>query len=119
MRIRIESDGHAKDLTDLQAWLRRDPDARRLPVAPVTTPGSTMGALDALDVVFSHGLDIANFAVAYASWRTARGSTGARGARTLTHGSTTVDISHLSVAELTELLRGLENGSSDTGTPRS
>ncbi|MFJ9683526.1 hypothetical protein ACIRP2_36615 [Streptomyces sp. NPDC101194] len=119
MRIRIQGDGDERALTDLQDWLSRDPQARRLSVVPVSTPGATMSALHALDIVFERGLDIANFAVAYASWRIAKGGAGLHGARNLTHGGTTVDIGHLNHAQLADLLRRLENESTDTGTPLS
>ncbi|MFI8307842.1 hypothetical protein ACIF80_31360 [Streptomyces sp. NPDC085927] len=115
MRIRIQSDGDKRTLTDLQAWLGRDPKARRIPVTPVSEPGPTMGALDAIDLVLGNAVDIANFAVAYATWRLARASDRRQGARTLTHGDTTVDIGHLTSDELLQLLRSLETGVPDTG----
>lgn len=108
MRVRIESDGEKLALTELQSWLARDPKARRLSVTPVSTPGPTMGALDALEVVLGSAGDIANFAVGYASWRLARAGGGTRGARTLSFGSTTVDISHLDPEQLADLLCRLE-----------
>ncbi|WP_158708314.1 MULTISPECIES: effector-associated constant component EACC1 [unclassified Streptomyces] len=110
MRVRIESDGDVRALTELQQWLARDPKARRVPVTPVSTPGPTMGALDALDVILGSAGDIANFAIGYAGWRLARARSGNRGARTLTFGSTTVDISHLEPEQLADLLRRLEAG---------
>ncbi|MDQ0990190.1 hypothetical protein [Streptomyces sp. V3I7] len=117
MLIRIQGDGDEQALTDLQQWLSRDPDAARLSVTPVSTPGSTMGAFDALDVAFGHALDIANFAVAYASWRGARAGQALRsGARKLTYGATTVDIGHLDPAQLADLLRRLEGQNPDAGT---
>ncbi|MFJ8657781.1 hypothetical protein [Streptomyces sp. NPDC093795] len=110
MRVRIESDGEKLALTELQGWLARDPNARRLSVTPVSTPGPTMGTLDALEIVLGSVGDIANFAVGYAGWRLARARGGTRGARTLTFGGTTVDISHLDAEQLAELLRRLEAG---------
>ncbi|MFF9098676.1 hypothetical protein ACF1AX_36860 [Streptomyces sp. NPDC014802] len=118
MRIRIESDGDEQSLTDLREWLGQDPKARSLDVTPVSGDGPTMSVLHALDVALGHGLDIGNFAVAYASWRLARG-TAHRGARRLTYGATTVDIGHLSPKELAELLRRLENEDADSATPTS
>ncbi|MEW2260910.1 hypothetical protein [Streptomyces sp. NPDC047869] len=119
MRVRIHGDGDEQALADLQDWLSRDPQARRLSVAPVSTPGATMSVLHALDIAFDHGLDIANFAVAYASWRVAKASAALRGARTLTYGGSSVDIGHLDGAQLAELLRRLDSEGTDTGTPRS
>ncbi|WP_189938893.1 effector-associated constant component EACC1 [Streptomyces aurantiogriseus] len=111
-------DSVTQALTDLQDWLSRDQQARRLSVTPVSTPGATMSALDALDVVLGHGISIANSAVVYASWRVAKAGAALRGGRRLTYGSTTVDIGHLDAAQLADLLRGLESESTDTGTPR-
>lgn len=119
MRIRIQGDGDEQALTDLQGWLSRDPQARRLSVVPVNTPGARMSALHALDIAFEHGLDIANFAVAYANWRVAKAGAAIHGARNLTYGGTTVDIGHLDHAQLADLLRSLESESTDTGTPLS
>ncbi|MFF8477370.1 hypothetical protein [Streptomyces sp. NPDC015414] len=113
MRIRVQGDGDEQALTDLRKWLAGDPGAGRLTVTPVSTPGPTMSVLDALDIVLGNVTDIANFAVAYASWRLAKGPR-ATGGRTLTHGGTTVDIGHLNPEELADLLRRLEN--TDTGT---
>ncbi|MEU5323656.1 hypothetical protein AB0G67_43955 [Streptomyces sp. NPDC021056] len=119
MRIRIQGDGDEQALTDLQGWLSRDPQARHLSVVPVSTPGARMSALHALDIAFEHGLDIANFAVAYANWRVAKAGAAIHGARNLTYGDTTVDIGHLDHAQLADLLRSLESDSMDTGTPLS
>lgn len=118
MRIRIQGEGDEQALTDLQGWLSRDPQARRLSVEPVSATGATMSTLHALDIVFERGLDIANFAVAYANWRVAKAA-GIHGGRNLTYGGTTVDIGHLDHAQLADLLRRLENESPDTGTPLS
>ncbi|MGW5768749.1 effector-associated constant component EACC1 [Streptomyces longwoodensis] len=119
MRVRIQGDGDEQALTDLQDWLSRDPQARQLSVAPVSTPGTTMSVLHALDIVLNRGMEIANFAVAYASWRIAKAGAATRGARTLTHGGSTVDIGHLDSAQLADLLRRLQNESTDTGTHQS
>ncbi|MEV8434920.1 effector-associated constant component EACC1 [Streptomyces chartreusis] len=119
MRIRIQGDGDELALTDLQGWLSLDPQARRLSVVPVSRPGATMSALHALDIVFEHGLDIANFAVAYANWRVAKAGAATHGARNLTYGGTTVDISQLDHAQLADLLRRLESESTDPGMPLS
>ncbi|MEU6168699.1 effector-associated constant component EACC1 [Streptomyces tanashiensis] len=115
MRVRIESDGDKLALTELQGWLARDPKARQLSVVPVSTPGPTMGAMDALDIVLGTAGDIANFAVGYAGWRLARARGGNRGARTLVFGGATVDIGHLDPQQLAELLRGLEAGNTEAG----
>ncbi|MFF0160295.1 hypothetical protein ACFYRY_22570 [Streptomyces sp. NPDC005263] len=119
MRVRIESDGEKQALTELQGWLARDPKARRLTVTPVSTPGPTMGTLDALEVILGSTIDIANFAVGYAGWRLARGRGGSRGARTLTFWGTAVDISHLDPEQLADLLRRLEAGDADDGATQS
>ncbi|MEV0957908.1 hypothetical protein AB0I97_18865 [Streptomyces sp. NPDC049951] len=119
MRIRIESDGDKQALTELQSWLARDPKARQLPVTPVSTPGPAMGVLDALDIVLGSAGDIANFAVGYAGWRLARARGGNRGARTLTFGGTTVDISHLDPEQLADLLRRLEAGDTNDDAAQS
>ncbi|MFF4053552.1 hypothetical protein ACFYZ5_43820 [Streptomyces chartreusis] len=119
MRIRIQGDGDEQALTDLQGWLSRDPQARGLSVEPVSRTGATMSTLHALDIVFERGLDIANFAVAYANWRVAKAAAGTHGARNLTYGDTTVDIGHLDHAQLADLLRRLESESTNPGTPLS
>ncbi|MEU1461726.1 hypothetical protein ABZ467_13715 [Streptomyces sp. NPDC005727] len=114
MRIRVQGNGDEKALTDLRKWLAGDPGTGRLPVTPVSVPGPTMSVLDALDIVLGNVTDIANFAVAYASWRLAKAPGRSTGGRTLTHGGTTVDIGHLNPEELADLLRRLEN--TDAGT---
>ncbi|KUN35727.1 hypothetical protein AQJ30_23855 [Streptomyces longwoodensis] len=119
MQVRIQGDGDEQALTDLQDWLSRDPQARQLSVAPVSTSGATMSVLHALDIVLNRGIEIANFAVAYASWRVARADAATRGARTLTHGGSTVDIGHLDGAQLADLLRRLQSEGTDTGTHQS
>ncbi|MET8742222.1 hypothetical protein [Streptomyces sp. NPDC004728] len=119
MRVRIESDGEKLALTELQGWLARDPKARTLPVTPVSMAGPTMGALDALEIVLGSAGDIANFAVGYAGWRLARAGGRTRGARTLTFGGTTVDISHLDPQQLADLLRRLEAGDANDDAAQS
>ncbi|WP_031014439.1 effector-associated constant component EACC1 [Streptomyces sp. NRRL F-5727] len=116
MRVRVESDDDKQALTELQDWLARHPKARRLSVTPVSTPGPTMGAMDALEIILGSAGDIANFAVGYAGWRLARGRAENRGARTLTFGGTTVDIGHLEPEQLADLLRRLEAGDTATAT---
>ncbi|WP_406839565.1 hypothetical protein ACICHK_31745 [Streptomyces sp. AHU1] len=116
MRIRVLAESDERTLADLQSWLGRDPGTAGLPVEPVTGDGPrTMGVLEALDVVLGNATGIANFAVAYATWRTTRPTGTAPGARTLTHGTSTVDIGHLSAEELAELLRRLQGD--EDGTP--
>jgi hypothetical protein len=118
MRIRVLGEGDERALTDLRSWLGRDPGTASLLVEQVTGDGPTMGALEALDVVLGNATNIANFAVAYATWRTTRPSRPASGASTLVHGGSTVDIGHLSPEELADLLRRLDSDghSSDPGS---
>lgn len=113
MRIRIVADDDEQTLTDLRSWLGRDPGTRGLPVEPVSGTGPTQSVLEALDIVLGHAVDMANFAIAYATWRSTRPTRTASapaGARTLAHGDTTVDISHLTAEQLTELIRSLVDG---------
>ncbi|MFH9650611.1 hypothetical protein ACIOHR_02145 [Streptomyces anulatus] len=79
MRVRIESDGDKPALTEPQDWLGRDPRARALSVTAVSTPGPTMGALDAWEIILGSAGDTANFAVGYAGWRLARAGGRVRG----------------------------------------
>lgn len=122
MRIRILGEGDDFAVADLHDWLRRDPGTTDLPAEPICqeAQGSAraMGTLDALDIILGQGTDLASFAIAYATWRatrrTAEPDRAGGGARLLTHGSTTVDISNLTPAELSALLRRLEsNGPGD------
>lgn len=119
MHIQVLAEGDERALTDLRSWLGRDPGTAGLHVETVTGDGPTMGVLEAIDVILGNATSIANFAVAYATWRTTRptGTTGG-GARTLAHGQSTVDIGHLSAEELAELLRRL-NGDGDGTAPGS
>ncbi|MFI2423827.1 hypothetical protein ACH5A7_06935 [Streptomyces sp. NPDC018955] len=121
MRVHILADGDEEALVDLRSWLADDPGTAGVPVAAVGGQGPTMGVLEALDVVLGSVMDIANFALAYATWRSvkrdepprdARG--GETGAQRLVHGDTTVDIGHLSAEELADLLRRL-NGTRPEG----
>ncbi|MFH9428151.1 hypothetical protein ACH4JZ_07680 [Streptomyces sp. NPDC017615] len=107
MQIRIVSDEDEQALTDLWSWLRRDPATRTLAVEPVSGTGPTMNVLEALDIVLGHTVDIANFAIAYATWRSARPAAGT-GARTLAHGDSDNDIGDLTAEQLTELIRALD-----------
>ncbi|MFF0386378.1 effector-associated constant component EACC1 [Streptomyces sp. NPDC004286] len=119
MHIRIVSDEDEQALTDLRSWLRRDPDTRTLAVTPVSGTGPTMNVLEALDIVLGHAVDIANFAIAYATWRSTRATGGRTGARTLAHGGSTNDIGDLTAEQLTELIRALEReaGSREADDP--
>ncbi|MGI5400135.1 effector-associated constant component EACC1 [Streptomyces sp. CA-135486] len=122
MRIRIIGEGDEYALTDLRSWLDRDPGTAGLSVESVAGDGPTMGVLEALDIILGNGTDLANFAVAYATWRATRangagGGGAGDGGRTLTHGGSTVDISHLSPEELADLLRRLDGGDQGDGTP--
>ncbi|MFH9726977.1 hypothetical protein ACH4M4_29030 [Streptomyces sp. NPDC017254] len=127
MRIRIMSDGDESALTELQSWLADTPGTSDLPVEPVTGDGPTMSVLEAIDIVLGQLTDTAAFALAYATWRSTRnggsgtdpatdtapetgGPTAGDGARTLTHGATTVDIGHLAPDELAALLHRLNGG---------
>ncbi|WP_328873490.1 hypothetical protein OHT76_27300 [Streptomyces sp. NBC_00287] len=118
MHIQVLAEGDERALTDLRSWLGRDPGTAGLPVESVTGDGPTMGALEALDVILGNATSIANFAVAYATWRTTRssGTPTDDGARTLAHGDSTVDIGHLSAEELAELLRHLNGDGDGDGT---
>ncbi|MER6672907.1 hypothetical protein [Streptomyces sp. NPDC000983] len=116
MHIQVLAGGDERALSDLHSWLGRDPGAKGLPVRPVTGDGPTMGVLEALDVILSNATGIANFALAYATWRTTRPTSTGGGARTLVHGDSTIDIGHLSAEELAELLRRLHRDGEDTGT---
>ncbi|WP_437038812.1 effector-associated constant component EACC1 [Streptomyces sp. enrichment culture] len=114
MHIQVLAEGDEQALTDLRAWLRRGPSTAGLRVETVIGDGPTMGVLEALDVVLSNATAIANFAVAYATWRTTRPTAGTSGgARTMVHGDSTIDISGLSAEELAELLRRLNSDSGD------
>ncbi len=117
MHIQVLAEGDERALTELRSWLGRDPGTAALPVESVTGDGPTMGVLEALDVILGNATSIANFAVAYATWRTTRPSpVGADGgARTLVHGDSTVDIGHLSAEELAELLRALHSDGDGAG----
>ncbi|MFF8268100.1 hypothetical protein ACF059_11970 [Streptomyces sp. NPDC016562] len=122
MKIRILADGDEEALVDLQSWLARDPGTARLPVSASAGDGPTMGVLETLDVILGNGVEMANFAVAYATWRSVKGDEQGPGAddeagggQTLVHGDSTVDIGHLSSEELTDLLRRL-NDDWPTGT---
>ncbi|MCX4993555.1 hypothetical protein [Streptomyces sp. NBC_00568] len=112
MRIRIMSEGDERSLNDLQSWLARNPKTNEIPVEPIMSGGgTTMGALEALELIVEHGSNLANFALAYATWRASRpgaGGLGAgNGARLLVHGDSEIDIGHLSPEELADLLRRL------------
>ncbi|MET8565650.1 hypothetical protein ABZV75_35740 [Streptomyces flaveolus] len=113
--MRVLADGDEESLVELQSWLAADPGTARLKVATVTGDGPTMGALEALDVILGGAVDIANFALAFATWRSTRhdgrrGPTGGdTGAHRLVHGESTVDIGHLSPEELGDLLRRLDD----------
>ncbi|WP_329293493.1 effector-associated constant component EACC1 [Streptomyces pseudovenezuelae] len=115
MHIQVLAEGDEQALTDLRAWLRRGPSTAGLRVESVKGDGPTMGVLETLDLVLSNATAIANFAVAYATWRTTRPATAGTsgGARTMVHGDSTIDISDLSAEELAELLRRLKSDSGD------
>ncbi|GGW75090.1 effector-associated constant component EACC1 [Streptomyces caelestis] len=116
MHIQLLAEGDERALTDLRSWLGRDPGTAGLPVEAVTGEGPTMSVLEALDVLLGNATNIANFAVAYATWRTTRPRGAVGGARTLMHGDSTIDIGHLSAEELAELLRRL-HGDDDGVAP--
>lgn len=114
VQIRVLADGDELSLASLQSWLRQDAGTATLPVAPlVPESASTMSVLEALDVVLSNAVAITNFAVAYATWREAKAQRPGSGARTLVHGPSTVDISHLSADELAQLLNELHGEGHD------
>ncbi|MFD5680914.1 effector-associated constant component EACC1 [Streptomyces bacillaris] len=115
MKFRLAGDGDEEALVDLQTWLSEDPGTARLEVSAVGGRGPTMNTLEALDILLGNAVDIANFALAYVTWRSVRndgrsGSGGGDGSGVsrLVHGDTTVDIGHLSPEELAELLRRLD-----------
>lgn len=121
MRFHILADGDEEALVDLRSWLADTPGTSGVPVATVGGHGPTMGVLEALDVVLGSAMDIANFALAYATWRSVKrdepsghGQNGGAGAQRLVHGDSTVDIGHLSAEELADLLRRL-NGTRSEG----
>ncbi|WP_405767887.1 hypothetical protein [Streptomyces sp. NBC_01538] len=101
VRFRILADGDEEALVDLQTWLAADPGVARSQVTTVAGRGPTMGALEALDVVLGNTVDMANFALAYATWRSVKreeppgGTDDETGGRRLVHGDSTVDIGHL------------------------
>ncbi|MFF5899713.1 hypothetical protein ACFY8O_27820 [Streptomyces argenteolus] len=117
MRFRIPADGDEESLLDLQDWLAADPGTARVRVAPVGGGGGpTMNVLEAVDVILGNGVDLANFALAYATWRSvkqdespARADGEGPGGRRLVHGDVSVDIGHLSSEELADLLRRLHD----------
>ncbi|WP_406271146.1 hypothetical protein [Actinacidiphila glaucinigra] len=118
MELCILADGDEESVVDLQSWLAVDPGTAQLPITTVAGHGPTMSALEALNVVLSNTTDIANFALAYVTWRATRplqlprpaGSGEQPGGQRLVHGDSTVDIGHLSAEELAKLLRGLNGG---------
>ncbi|MER7802161.1 hypothetical protein ABTX71_17735 [Streptomyces parvulus] len=113
------ADGDEESIIDLQSWLAADPGTARLAATTIPGHGPTMSALEALNIVLSNVTDMANFALAYVTWRSARSSQPLPAAnpndqpegQRLIYGDSTVDISHLSAEELAELLRRL-NGES-------
>ncbi|GHB18719.1 hypothetical protein GCM10010306_008750 [Streptomyces umbrinus] len=116
MRIQVLAEGDEQGLADLHAWLGLNPGTAALPVKLVASDtGRTMGVLEALDVVLGNATNIANFAVAYATWRSSRPDPTRCAVRTLVHGSTTLDIGHLPSGELAQLLRNLNDEHDDGG----
>ncbi|MER7852341.1 hypothetical protein ABTZ98_07240 [Streptomyces bacillaris] len=113
MKFRIAGDGDEEALVDLRAWLADDPGTTRLEVSPVGDQGPTMNTLEALDILLGSAVEIANFALAYVTWRSVRNDgrvgSGEGGGSRLVHGDTTVDIGHLSPQELADLLRRLDD----------
>ncbi|MFJ7955795.1 hypothetical protein ACIQ62_05815 [Streptomyces sp. NPDC096319] len=111
------ADGDELNLAGLRTWLRQDPGTAHLSVTPVAAQDApTMSALEALDIVLSNAVSLANFAVAYATWREAKAYRPGSGAGTLVHGSASVDISHLSADELARLLGELAADGPDGDT---
>ncbi|MCT6779254.1 hypothetical protein ACFYZ6_16645 [Streptomyces rubiginosohelvolus] len=114
MKFRIAGDGDEEALVDLRAWLAKDPGTTRVAVSTVEGRGPTMNTLEALDVLLGNGVEIANFALAYVTWRSVRrdarsGAGEGGGGSRLVHGDSTVDIGHLSPEELANLLRRLDD----------
>ncbi|MFD7468608.1 effector-associated constant component EACC1 [Streptomyces tendae] len=116
------ADGDEESIVDLQSWLAADPRTARLTATTVPGHGPTMSTLEALNIALSNVTDMANFALAYVTWRSARPSQPLTAAdpndqpegHRLVHGDSAVDISHLSAEELAELLRRL-NGQTPSG----
>ncbi|MFD5377491.1 hypothetical protein ACFWJE_24215 [Streptomyces griseoincarnatus] len=118
MRIQIMSQGDEETLEDLRHWLGREPETGHLSIEPITKSGTTMSALDALEIILSTGMDIASFSLAYVTWRSAKANgLNGDGGRTLTHADVTVDIGDLSVEELADLLRRLQSDDATEETP--
>ncbi|WP_258311938.1 effector-associated constant component EACC1 [Streptomyces araujoniae] len=113
MKFRIAGDGDEEALVDLRAWLADDPGTTRLEVSVVADQGPTMNTLEALDILLGSAVEVANFALAYVTWRSVRNDgrsgSGEGGGSRLVHGDTTVEIGHLSPQELADLLRRLDD----------
>ncbi|MFF0075521.1 hypothetical protein [Streptomyces sp. NPDC005494] len=115
MKFRIPANGDEEALVDLQEWLAADPGTAQVQVTAVGgDSGPTMNVLEAIDVILGNAVDIANFALAYVTWRSmrrdeapARSDGEETGGQLLVHGNASVDISHLSSEELADLLRRL------------
>lgn len=70
----LEDDGQV--LNSLRRWLNQDPGVTSacevvIPPGP-GRPGDQGGTLDVINVVMTQGIGLANFALAYATWRRAR-----------------------------------------------
>lgn len=70
------ADDDGRVLTSLRRWLNQDPDVLRACEVTVPPnpgrPGDQGGAIDVINVVMTQGIGLANFALAYATWRRAR-----------------------------------------------
>ncbi|WP_237328973.1 effector-associated constant component EACC1 [Streptomyces sp. CBMAI 2042] len=126
MKFRIAGDGDEEALVDLRTWLAEDPGTARLEVSAVGGQGPTMNTLEALDILLGNAVEIANFALAYVTWRSVRhdggqgtGADDGGGGSRLVHGDSTVDIGHFSPEELAELLRRLDDASPDASPPEA
>ncbi|AWZ04040.1 MULTISPECIES: hypothetical protein [unclassified Streptomyces] len=98
LTIGVSDTDEAAELRDLFRWLRADedgPDEVWLSGEPPT--GSMGGGLEVVNVVLTHTMAVANFALAYATWRRARRG---RAALTFTRASDGVSVT-------------LENGSDE------
>ncbi|MFJ7209607.1 hypothetical protein ACIQWR_39505 [Streptomyces sp. NPDC098789] len=109
MTIGVADADEAAELRDLYRWLRADedgPDEVRLSAEPA--PGA-MGGLEVINVVVTHAMGVANLALAYAGWRSARRS---RAALTFTRAGDGISVTVENGSD--EAVRGLIAALSET-----
>lgn len=113
LRVEIKADAKDADHTtlDLYRWLEQDPDVRDHAVLGRRSshPGAgTMGSVEIIDLVLGQGIALANFALSYCAWRTAR---PAAPAITITGNGRTVTLEGSCDAEtVRRLLESLDTG---------